>query len=173
MQTKIYIDSKEIDGLNRKFKLLGIKVDEETKTGLKNAGLKILAEAQRNIKKDKSIATGQLINSGKVTEESGIKVGFESNHAANVEHGQKAGTIVAPSVLVQWLKKKGFYAKGVRGGRAKRGTKFNNAIWAVATKISQNIKQKGTKAKPFLYPALRENEAEVIRILSNAIKKVI
>ena len=166
MQTKIYIDSKEIDGLNKKFKLLGIKVDEETKTGLKNAGLKILAEAQRNIKKDKSIATGQLINSGKVTEESGIKVGFESNHAANVEHGQKAGTIVAPSVLVQWLKKKKIYFRG-------RSKKKQNILWAVATKISQNIKLGGTKAKPFLYPALRNNENEVIRIISNAIKKVI
>ena len=173
MRTKLYIESKEIDGLNRKFGLLGIKIDDETKNALKRAGLRILADAQRNLKANKSISTGQLINSGKVTEEDGIKVGFESNHAANVEHGQKSGTDVAPSKLVQWLKKKGFYAKGVRGGRAKRGTKFNNAIWAVATKISQNIKQKGTKAKPFLYPALRENEAEVIRILSNAIKKVI
>jgi len=173
MQTKIYIDSNSLNEVSRKIKLLGVRIDEETKDGLKRAGMKILADAQRNIKKDKSIATGQLLNSGKVTEENGIKVGFESNHAANVEHGQKSGTDVAPSKLVQWLKKKGFYAKGVRGGRAKRGTKFNNAIWAVATKISQNIKQKGTKAKPFLYPALRENEAEVIRILSNAIKKVI
>lgn len=164
MQTKIYIDNKQIDGLNKKFKLLGIKVDEETKTGLKKAGLKILAEAQRNIKKDKSIATGQLINSGKVTEESGIKVGFESNHAANVEHGQKAGTIVEPAVLVEWAKKKQFVPKGKNK---------KSALWAIATKISQNIKLRGTKAKPFLYPALRNNENEVIRILSNAIKKVI
>ena len=164
MQPKLYIDTESLNEVNRKLKLLGIRIDDETKDGLKRAGLKILAEAQRNIKKDKSIATGQLINSGKVTEESGIKVGFESNHAANVEHGQKAGTIVAPAVLVEWAKKKQFVPKGKNK---------KSALWAIATKISQNIKLRGTKAKPFLYPALRENEAEVIRILSNAIKKVI
>ena len=173
MQPKLYIDTESLNEVNRKFKLLGIRIDEETKDGLKRAGMKILADAQRNIKKDKSIATGQLLNSGKVTEENGIKVGFESNHAANVEHGQKSGTDVAPAKLVQWLKKKGFSITGVRGGKVKSGKRYMSIVWAIATKISQNIKRKGTKAKPFLYPALRENEAEVIRILSNAIKKVI
>ena len=164
MRTKLYIESKEIDGLNRKFGLLGIKIDDETKNALKRAGLRILADAQRNLKANKSIATGQLINSGKVTEEDGIKIGFEVNHAANVEHGQKAGTSVAPKVLFEWAKKKNFVPKGKNK---------DSALWAIATKISQNIKARGTKARPFLYPALRNNENEVIRILSNAIKKVI
>ena len=173
MQPKIYIDTESLNEVNRKLKLLGVRIDDETKDGLKRAGMKILADAQRNIKKDKSIATGQLLNSGKVTEENGIKVGFESNHAANVEHGQKSGTDVSPAKLVQWLKKKGFSITGARGGKVKSGKRYLSIAWAIATKISQNIKRKGTKAKPFLYPALRENEAEVIRILSNAIKKVI
>ena len=173
MKPKMYIDHKDIDTLNRKFKLLGVKIDEESNNGLKRAGLKILAEAQRNLKKDKSIATGQLINSGKVTEETGIKVGFESNHAANVEHGQKSGTNVEPAKLVQWLKKKNFTITGARGGKVKSGKKYTSVLWAIATKISQNIRLKGTKAKPFLYPALRNNEDEVIKILSEAIKKII
>ena len=173
MKPKMYIDHKDIDNLNRKFKLLGAKIDEESNNALKRAGMRILADAQRNLKKDKSIATGQLIDSGKVIEETGIKVGYESNHAANVEHRQKSGTNVAPSRLVQWLKKKQFVVRGVRGGKVKSGKKYNNYIWAVATKISQNIRLKGTKAKPFLYPALRNNEDEVIKILGDAIKKII
>lgn len=173
MQTKIYIANSEIDRLSKRIRKLSARVDEEGQNELKRVGLKIVAEAQKTLKKDKSIATGQLINSGKITVEDGIMAGFESDHAANVEHGQKAGTVVSPAALVQWLKKKNFTIRGARGGRVKSGKNYNGILWATATNISKKIKQKGTKAKPFLYPALRNNEKEIINILEKAIKKAL
>ena len=36
MKPNMYIDHKDIDTLNRKFKLLGVKIDEESNNALKN-----------------------------------------------------------------------------------------------------------------------------------------
>lgn len=173
--TRLELPDSEITKFNKLLSGKAKEINKEAQEGLNKVGLQILADAKYNITRNKSIATGQLRDSGKVVMQSDgtIDVLFAAGHATNVELGQKSGTDVAPSVLVQWLKKKGFYVKGARGGRAKKGTKFTNAIWAVATKISQNIKQKGTKAKPFLFPAFRKNENDMIRIIKQAIDKVV
>ena len=173
--TRLELPNSELQKLNKLLEGKAKEINKEAQVGLHKAGMQILADAKYNLTRNKSIATGQLRDSGKVIiqGDSTIDVLFDVQHAANVELGQKSGTDVAPSVLVQWLKKKGFYAKGARGGRAKTGKKFTNSIWAVAKKISANIKAKGTKAKPFLFPAFRKNENDMMRIIKQAIDKVV
>jgi len=158
--TRLELSNAELSKMNKLFRGKQKEINAEAEKGLNKIAMQVASDAKRNIKDNKSIATGQLWNSifTRPQNDLTVDVAAEVDHAANVEMGQKAGTYVSPSALVQWLKKKGFKSKW---------------IWAVATKISQNIAAKGTKARPFLFPAFRKNEADMMRVIGDAIKKVI
>ena len=173
--THLELSNSELARMNKMFKGKAKEINQMAQKGLDTVAAQVAVDAKKNIKDNKSIATGQLWNAIFVRPQKDMTtdVAAEVDHAANVEFGQKAGTIVEPSAIYQWLKKKGFYIRGVRGGKVKKGDNFEGALWGVAKKIVKNIAAKGTKAKPFLFPAFRKNEADMMRVIGDAIKKVI
>lgn len=143
---------------------------------MNRVALNTLADAQRNLKDSKSIATGQLINSGKVKPQPDftIDVQFEANHAYWVEFGRKAGGMPPIKPIFEWIKKKGLSDSFTpNGGRRKRGADFEKRAMSMAFAIAKSIARLGTKAKPFLFPAMRENEKAMMQEINEAIKKVL
>ena len=173
---KLELESKELGKLNKMLKGSEKKINEAAFDGLKRVGLKTLAAAQRNLKDAKSIASGQLINSGKTAPQPdfSVDVEFNANHAIWVEYGRKAGGMPPIKPIFEWIKKRGLSdAYAPSGGRRKRGADFAKKAMSLAYAIAKSIARNGTKAKPFLFPAMRENEKEMMRVINEAIKKVL
>jgi HK97 gp10 family phage protein len=174
------IDNKELIKLNKDFKIFSSKVNLAGSQGLEKAGMRILADAQTKLKEDNIIGTGQLINSGKVLKDTdgSVDVAFNARHAGAVEFGRKAA-IPPYKPILEWVKKKGiadtYNIKTKK--RASRGaigaSDFYKRATSIAIAIAKSLGKHPTKAIPFLYPAFRKNEQEVIEVLRQAIKKVI
>ena len=150
----------------------GISISNQTLDALNGVALLILAQAKRNLKNNGSIATGGLRDTGVVKKmQDGSEVDFVKQYASNVEFGQKVGTTVNPKELEGWVMKKGladsFTASGNRRGR---GQSFAQKVKSIAFLIARKIKQHGTKPRPYLYPAVRQYEKQVITILKKEVK---
>lgn len=169
----VKIETKGLDELRRNLNKKSVEIDEAGKEGLKRVGAKILATAKENLQKNNSIATGQVRNSGVVeAKENDIDVVFKSLHASAVEFGRRAGKQPPTDNILEWIKKKGIAdTTTARGGRRKRGEDFYKRAKSLAYLIARKIGKFGVKARPFLYPAFRQNEDEVMRILTSSIKK--
>lgn len=158
--------------------------------GLQNAGLKIVADATRNIRKNKSWTSGGLGNSGKVQkvegDEDAVDAGFFSDegegYAAYVEYGRRAGKMPNPELLIEWVRKKNLKNKALTSAvnifnakRRKRKDAYTptdllrSAAWALA----KHIAKKGTRPHPFFAPAVEKNKKAVERAIANAVKEVI
>lgn len=163
----IYLESKELEKLKKSFAGHEKKINEAASSGLSRIALIILAKAQQTLKANDNVATGKLINSRKINKQNNLSldVGFDANYATSIEFGQKAGTIVNINALIQWVKKKGLVSR--------RGKNREKEAKSIAFAIRESIKQQGTKARPFLYPAMRDSENEVIKVISEAIKRVL
>ena len=158
--------------LDKKAKQINAAANE----GLESVALDILSDSQATLKENKNIATGKLINSGKVRKnnDNTIDVEYSANYARSIEYGQTAGTKVSVRALVQWIKKKGIADTYSNSGRRRaRGKDFEKSALSIAFAIQRSIMAKGTKARPFLFPAFRKYENKVINILNNAISKVL
>ena len=176
MSVKINIDKGSLNmtmkNLDKKTKQINAAASE----GLESVAIEILKESQDNIKRNKSIATGKLINSGEINRNTDgtIDVLYKANYAKDVEYGQPAGTNVEKKALIEWVKKKGLADTYTRGGnRRARGSKFKVKIETIAFFVQRSIRAKGVKARPFLFPAFRKYENKVINIINNAISKVL
>lgn len=78
--------------------------------GIKSSAVNVLGDSQRNIKAHDSIATAQLINSGKTKSSmSGqyVDVIYNVIQAFFVEFGRKAGKIPPYEPILQWVHQKG------------------------------------------------------------------
>jgi len=176
--TGFEIRSSEIEALNKKFNSLSQKVNKAAGDGLNRVGMKILADAQGNLKKNNSIATGKLINSGKVVDARGsfdVEVGFDTDYAYFVEFGRKGGTPQPWKPIFEWVKKKHIVSTlNINTKRpSSKQQDYETRAKSLAFAIAKSIERKGTKARPFLYPAFRKNEDEVIKILQDAINRVV
>lgn len=145
---------------------------------IKRAAVRILSKSKRNIKKNDSIATSQLWNSGVVQNINASYTSFvryNSNHAVFVEFGRKAGGFPPLDMIKQWIRKRGladtYSIKSHR--RSKRGADYEARLNSAAYLIGRKIANKGTRAKPFLYPALKDSEAGIIRELNAVYKRLI
>lgn len=188
------IDNKELIKLNKEFKVIASKVNAAGNDGLEKVAADILKDAQYNLEKDGKHVTGQAQNSGRIEKQSDgtIDVGFIAKHAGAIEFGRKAGLTPPPyRPILEWIKRKHILDTiNLKTGKEnKRGsaTSYSNIKTRKTTNVSdyykkaigmaiataKKIGEKGIKASPFLYPAFRKNEQEVLRILGNAIKKVI
>ena len=170
---KVKIETKGLQELRRSIDKKTAQIDEAGREGLKRAGMQILATAKENLQNNNSIATGQVRNSGVVeSKENDIDVVFKSLHASAVEFGRRAGKQPPTDSILEWIKKKGLVDTATpKGGRRKRGQDFYKRAQSLAFLIARKIGKFGVKARPFLYPAFRQNEDEVMKILTNSIKK--
>ena len=87
--TRLELPDSELTKLNKLLAGKAKEINKEAKEGLNKVGLQILADSQKNLKESKSIASGQLINSGKVKPQADgtIDIIYEANHAYWVEFG--------------------------------------------------------------------------------------
>lgn len=174
--TRLELPNSELTKFNKLLAGKAKEINKEAQEGLNKVGLQILADSQKNLKDSKSIASGQLINSGKVKPQTDgtIDIIYEANHAYWVEFGRKAGGMPPVKPIFEWIKKKGLADSATpSGGRRKRGADFMQKAMSMAYAIAMSIKRNGTKAKPFLFPAFRKNENDMIRTIKQAIDKVI
>ena len=140
-------------------------VAEAASTGLKKAGMAIVADAQDNLRKNRINTTGRLSNSGRVVENSDgtIDAGFmsgEDNYAAAVEYGRRAGKFPPIDAIYQWLRKK-------TSGTTAEATRSHAFL------IARKIARQGSTPHPYFIPAVKKNEQAVVKAVSDAVKKVI
>lgn len=147
------------------------QVQKEAKQGLKTAGMKIIASAQRNMRTaghngGTLVATGRLRDSGRVEEvpdSDDVEIGFFSEqgargYAAAVENGSVPHW--APKREInEWVHQKlRVEAKLVPG---------------VGYLIRRAIARKGTRPHPFFGPAVQKHQKDISKAISEAIARVI
>lgn len=175
--TRLELPDSELQKFNKLLSGKAKEINKEAQEGLNKVGLQILADSQKNLKENGSISTSQLINSGRVVPQTDgtIDVEYDAGYAFWVEKGRKSGTPPPIKPILEWIKKKGIvdtYSIRTRK-QTKRGADFLKRATTLAFLIARSIGQNGTKAKPFLFPAFRKNENDMIRIIKQAIDKVV
>jgi hypothetical protein len=112
------------------------------------SGTELQKEARTNVAIDTGALKLSIQNSvGKVSNGYLVKVSPAQPYGVNIEFGQPAGTYVSPAALAGWASRKGLnpYA------------------------VSRSIMKKGTRAQPFLFPALDNKTDTVVSIYTQAI----
>ena len=173
---RLELPSSELAKMNKLFRSKATEINKFAQEGLNRVAIQVKADAQKGLKESKSIASGQLINSIFIRPQKdlSIDVTAEAAHSYWVEFGRKAGGMPPIKPILEWIKKKGLSdTTTAAGGRRKRGADFYKAATSLAWAIAMSIKQKGTKARPFLFPAFRKNEADMMKVIGDAIKKTI
>ena len=123
----------------------------EADNTLKKGGMKIVAESQKNLRKEpNSNNTGALSNSGRVRKggELSYEAGFEISYAEYVENGRLPGKMPPVKMIAEWAKKK------LRVDDKRKMT--------VGFFIAKKIAESGTKAKHFFSEAV-EKVSKTIR----------
>lgn len=170
---RINLPDGEFKKLNEMLSREANRINKQALEGLYSVGMNVLADSQANISKNRSIATSKLINSGSVKRQpdNSVDVIYDADYAYWVEHGRKSGRKPPFKMILEWVRKRGIAdaAPAVRG-RRRRGVGFEDRARSIAYAIATSIGKNGTKARPFLYPAFRKNEAAMMRVLNNVIK---
>lgn len=155
----------ELEGLNdlhMKFDRVTREVFSEADEGLKKGGMKIIADAQQNLKANGSNNTGLLSNSGKTQRiDIGYDVGFFSRgkgYAEYVEYGRRAGRFPPLADIRAWARKK----------LRVEDKRLNSAAFLIGRKIAR----KGTRPQPFFAPAVQKNQKGIMDAISEAVNKV-
>ena len=134
--------------------------------GLRKGALNIIADAQDNLRRNGSVVTGLLRQSGKVQRAGDLEIdaGFfdtrnqEGGYALFVEYGRRAGKMPPPETLEAYCYKK-FQLKDWKAARAMG--------WAMAVKIARE----GTRPHPFFAPAIDNNRRRIVQAVRDAINK--
>lgn len=162
-----FIELEGLDKLLEALKKCDGEVVEAALQGLQAGGLEIIADAQQNLRRNGSVVTGLLRQSGKVLKnrtKQEITVGFfdttnKTGYAEYVEYGRPPGKMPPPDVLAAWAYKK-FHL---------RDWKAANAMgWGAAVNIAKN----GTEPHPFFGPAIKKNYRKLVNAVRKAINKV-
>ena len=147
MNDALHIELIGTDALLKRFNDTKKNINKAAMLAGQQVGMKIIAEAKRNLRLNNSVVTGLLRDSGKVQKvNDGLDIGFfdttnrSSGYAFFVEYGRRAGKMPPPDELIQWAYKKlRLDAKAAV-----------SAGWALAKKIAKQ----GTKPHPYFYPAV-------------------
>lgn len=139
--------------------------EEASRRGIRVAAMNILADAKENLRKNKSVVTGQLRASGKTqdvqSDPDAIDVGFfsqtQGGYAAYVEYGRRAGKFPPLSYIVQWVRKK--FRKSEKEAKS------------IGFLIARSIARKGTRPHPFFGPAIQKNENAITKAIAAEMKK--
>ena len=161
-----------LDGEKELYENMQKRMDLSTEAGrkaLQTAGLKIVAEAKENLRKNRSVVTGMLRASGKVqkvaNDADSVDAGFfgdqsRGGYAYYVENGRRAGKMPPVDEIAQWFKKK---------HRIADMKEALSRAWGLAKRIARE----GTQPHPFFKPAIESTKKDVEQILKEAIKKEI
>lgn len=143
-----------------------ITLTDNSRRGLRKAGMNIIADAKANLRNNGSVVTGMLRASGRVQAVDGdpdsIDVGFFGNDTAGgyayfVEYGRRSGKMPPIKMLVEWARKKlRLDEKEAR-----------NAGFLIARKIAK----KGTRPHPFFGPAVEKNKKAIEDAIAQSIRE--
>lgn len=141
-------------------------VIEAAMTGLRRAALNLIADAQENLRRNHSVVTGLLRQSGKVqrVDDLNLDAGFfdtqnkQGGYALYVEYGRRAGRMPPPDALIAYAYKK-LQLKDWNAARA--------IGWAMAVRIARE----GTTPHPFFNPAVEKNKKSIVDAVQDAINK--
>lgn len=142
------------------------------KKGLKTAGMRIIADAQRNMHTAGHNSgtlnnTGRLSQSGRVQDDknsgSEVEIGFfsqtgERGYAAAVEYGSRPHWPPRQDIE-SWVHKKMRVAK--------------DYVRSVAFLVSRHIATKGTKPHAFFAPAVEHNKQDITNAVRDAVITVL
>ena len=140
--------------------------------GLEAAAMDIVADAQKNLVRNGSVISSNLINSGHASRKGDeVTAGFfdttnrGSGYALYYEFGRRAGRMPPPDELAAWAYKK-FHLKDWKAA-ASMG-------WAWAKAIAK----RGTQPHPFFVPAVNKNTkgngiGGVINSVAEAVRKAL
>lgn len=173
------VEIEGIDDLNKVLDELGRgRGMAAIRQGVFTTGQEVLTESQRNLNAQDQRVTGKLFRSGKVTKvpnEMEVDISYDSNYAYYVEFGRKAGTPPPYAPIIEWVKKKGIadtYSIKTRRRSAKT-PKIMKRIVRIAIAIAKGIGKNGTKAKPFLYPALEAKKGNLYANINKSFNEFI
>lgn len=169
--------------LQVKIRELGKRGVQAALRGLKITALEVLNNAKERLQQGGQRVTSKLFNSGKVVQsdtKSEFEVVFgdmgqEVSYAYYVEFGRRAGKMPPIDYITEWVVKKGLadtYNIKTRK-RTNRDKVFDYRAMSIAFLIARSIAKKGTKARPFLFPAFEEKERNVIKNIETEISKEI
>lgn len=167
------VETIKLEGLTEvcmKLRRLPAAATDAALGGLKKAGLHIIADAQENLRHNKSVVTGLLRQSGKVESNRARKevtVGFfdtrnRKGYATYVEYGRRAGKFPPLDMIEQWVRKKG---SGTRAAARRSEKELRSAAFLIARSIAQN----GTQPHPFFTPALDKNRTKIVKAVQDAV----
>lgn len=168
---------KGLDDLNKVFSELGKgKGMEVINKGIHSTGQDILVESQKNLTAGGQRVTGKLFKSGKALRDGNeTQISYDADYAYYVEFGRKAGKMPPLSDITEWVVKKGladtFSIK--TKNRTKRGKAFDYKAMSIAFLIAKKIAKKGTKARPFLYPAFEKGRNNIFKNINREFQQYI
>lgn len=171
--------------LEKKGKSLGL----EGRKALQKGAQIIVNEAKANLKRNGSISSTKLHNSGKVqkvaSNPDAVDAGFFSSktkggYAYYVEYGRRSGKMPPPEDLVEWVRKKNLHNRALdsainflNGRRRTRTAKYTKAdlLLSAAWGVAKGIAKKGTRPHPFFGPAVDKHKQAVVDAIAEAIDK--
>ena len=162
-----------IEGLDKVLEALAKakpEVREAALKGVETDGMRTIATAQRNLKRNGSWVTGLLAGSGRVElvkrqgdETPAVDIGFFAKegvrgYAEYVEYGRPPGKMPPPETLAAY-----FYKK------------FHLGDWKLARHMgwgaARNIAVHGTRPHPFFMPAVTLHKPRFVAAIASAIRK--
>ena len=160
MSSNLYIDDRDLARLRGNMRDFERDVLLCAQQALKNLGARIIADAQTRLRRNKSIATGLLINSGAVkTKGEQVLAGFPTLYAYYTEFGRRAGKFPPFRYIYEWVRVKHFATD-------------DKEAKSIAYAVQKSIGKKGTKPHPFLKPAFEKNKGLMGAIMRKAARKV-
>lgn len=166
-----------------------VTLTDNSRRGLRRAGMNIIADAKANLRSNGSVVTGMLRASGRAQAVEGdpdsIDVGFFGNDTAGgyayyVEYGRKAGRMPPVKMLMEWLRKRTSRSSALNsalvhleGRRVRRQQAYTrdylleSAAWGLAKSIAKN----GTRPHPFFGPAVEKNMKAIEEAIAQSIRE--
>jgi hypothetical protein len=166
-----------------------VTLTDNSRRGLRKAGMNIIADAKANLRSNGSVVTGMLRASGRVQAVDGdpdsIDVGFFGNDTAGgyayfVEYGRRSGKMPPIKMLMEWLRKRTSKSSAlnsalvhIEGRRVRRQQAYTkdylleSAAWGLAKAIAK----KGTKPHPFFGPAVEKNKKAIEDAVAQSIRE--
>ena len=198
MTDGLYVDERSLRALNINIKAFKDAVLRSATTGLKEFGMKIVRQAQMNLKNNGSIAFDHLRGSGRTIAQADgtVDAGFYIGYAEYVEYGRPRGKMPPLDSIYAWVHKKKLKLTKkeaedthlterekktvesikplVKKGRKKsKLTKAEREERTLAYLIAKSIADHGSKPHPFLKPAYEQYRNSIDLFMQGVINKTI
>ena len=180
---QIKLDDKQLQLTVNGVKQLGKAAIKAVLDEIGAMAIDILGKSVEILKKNGSVATSKLANSGRVKKiKNGWTVGYIASYAWVVEYGRRANSKRPPLYdILQWVHKKrlAYYQEETKTGKNKgkmrgvKGAGYWKAAMFIAILIANSIGKKGIKPKPFLTPSFNEIMKGFNNRVINAINKAL